>query len=161
MGYGRKERKNFLRVKLKKKKKKKKKRSHSGESHGSNLTSGLCSTAVINSFCLLSGLCSSDDENSDRPPITLKLSSRHDSTGTQGGGPGTVSKDAHMSPLQEAVQELIPAQTGDSAFHYITTVCGQHTDPLVSLSRTSLSVKASFSIQIIYLFSPVISAGFN
>ncbi|XP_040927408.1 PHD finger protein 20-like isoform X5 [Betta splendens] len=57
-GYDRKERKNFLRVKLKKKKKKKRKRSHSG-------------------------LCSSDDENSDRPAITLKLSSRHGSTGTQ------------------------------------------------------------------------------
>ncbi|CAJ1084318.1 PHD finger protein 20-like isoform X2 [Xyrichtys novacula] len=46
----RKERKNFLRVKLKKKKKKKKKkRTHSG-------------------------LGSSDDEGSDRPPLTLKLS---------------------------------------------------------------------------------------
>ncbi|XP_034551041.1 PHD finger protein 20-like isoform X2 [Notolabrus celidotus] len=50
-GLDRKERKNFLRVKLKKKKKKKKKR----RSH--------------------SGLGSSDDESSDRPPITLKLSS--------------------------------------------------------------------------------------
>ncbi|XP_041655889.1 PHD finger protein 20-like [Cheilinus undulatus] len=49
-GLDRKERKNFLRVKLKKKKKKKKKkRSHSG-------------------------LFSSDDELSDQPPITLKLS---------------------------------------------------------------------------------------
>ncbi|XP_026224110.1 PHD finger protein 20-like isoform X2 [Anabas testudineus] len=51
-GEGRKERKNFLRVKLKKKKKKKKKKSHSG-------------------------LGSSDDENSDRPSITLKLSTGH------------------------------------------------------------------------------------
>ncbi|XP_034551038.1 PHD finger protein 20-like isoform X1 [Notolabrus celidotus] len=57
-GLDRKERKNFLRVKLKKKKKKKKKRrSHSGGSQK------------------LSGLGSSDDESSDRPPITLKLSS--------------------------------------------------------------------------------------
>ncbi|KAM9856192.1 PHD finger protein 20-like isoform 2-T2 [Aulostomus maculatus] len=47
----RRERKNLLRVKLKKKKKKKKK-SHSG-------------------------LGSSDDENSDRPPLTLKFSGEH------------------------------------------------------------------------------------
>ncbi|KAM6924445.1 PHD finger protein 20-like [Xenentodon cancila] len=51
-GQDRKERKNFLRVKLKKKKKKKKRKSYSG-------------------------LGSSDDENSDRPPITLKLSQTH------------------------------------------------------------------------------------
>ncbi|XP_019961781.1 PHD finger protein 20-like [Paralichthys olivaceus] len=49
-GQSKKERKNFLRVKLKKKKKKKKKKKSQ------------------------SGLGSSDDENSDRPPITLKLS---------------------------------------------------------------------------------------
>ncbi|KAI3357890.1 hypothetical protein L3Q82_016272, partial [Scortum barcoo] len=52
-GQDRKERKNFLRVKLKKKKKKKKKKKSQ------------------------SGLGSSDDENSDRPPITLKLSTDH------------------------------------------------------------------------------------
>ncbi|KAM4562144.1 PHD finger protein 20-like isoform 2-T2 [Odontesthes bonariensis] len=52
-GQDRKERKHFLRVKLKKKKKKKKKKKSQ------------------------SGLGSSDDENSDRPPITLKLSHPH------------------------------------------------------------------------------------
>uniref|UniRef100_UPI0037E727CD PHD finger protein 20-like n=1 Tax=Semicossyphus pulcher TaxID=241346 RepID=UPI0037E727CD len=57
-GQDRRERKNFLRVKLKKKKKKKKKR----RCH--------------------SGLGSSDDENSDRPPITLKLSSENPITHT-------------------------------------------------------------------------------
>ncbi|XP_061591611.1 PHD finger protein 20-like isoform X2 [Cololabis saira] len=51
-GPDRKERKNFLRVKLKKKKKKKKRKSYPG-------------------------LGSSDDENSDRPPLTLKLSQAH------------------------------------------------------------------------------------
>ncbi|XP_054464944.1 PHD finger protein 20-like [Anoplopoma fimbria] len=55
----RKERKNFLRVKLKKKKKKKKKKRSQP------------------------GLGSSDDENSDRPPITLKLSSEHEHAYTQ------------------------------------------------------------------------------
>ncbi|XP_040009198.1 PHD finger protein 20-like isoform X3 [Xiphias gladius] len=55
-GQNRKERKNFLRVKLKKKKKKKKKKKSQ------------------------SGLGSSDDENSDRPPITLKLSTAHHDT---------------------------------------------------------------------------------
>ncbi|XP_076597201.1 PHD finger protein 20-like isoform X2 [Chaetodon auriga] len=55
-GQDRKERKNFLRVKLKKKKKKKKKKKSQ------------------------SGLGSSDDENSDRPAISLKLSAEHDST---------------------------------------------------------------------------------
>nr|XP_046253068.1 PHD finger protein 20-like [Scatophagus argus]XP_046253069.1 PHD finger protein 20-like [Scatophagus argus] len=58
-GQDRKERKNFLRVKLKKKKKKKKKKKSQP------------------------GLCSSDDENSDRPPITLKLSTDHHDTLTQ------------------------------------------------------------------------------
>ncbi|XP_070766926.1 PHD finger protein 20-like [Enoplosus armatus] len=58
-GQDRKERKNFLRVKLKKKKKKKKKKKSQ------------------------SGLGSSDDENSDTPPITLKLSAEHDNTHTQ------------------------------------------------------------------------------
>ncbi|XP_008281432.1 PHD finger protein 20-like isoform X2 [Stegastes partitus] len=58
-GQDRKERKNFLRVKLKKKKKKKKKKKSQP------------------------GLGSSDDENSDRPPITLKLTSGHNSTHTQ------------------------------------------------------------------------------
>ncbi|XP_029282382.1 PHD finger protein 20-like isoform X2 [Cottoperca gobio] len=55
----RKERKNFLRVKLKKKKKKKKKKKSQ------------------------SGLCSSDDENSDRPQISVKLSPEHENTHTQ------------------------------------------------------------------------------
>ncbi|XP_067449652.1 PHD finger protein 20-like isoform X1 [Thunnus thynnus] len=55
-GQDRKERKNFLRVKLKKKKKKKKKSQ--------------------------SGLGSSDDENSDQPAITVKLTGHH-STHTQ------------------------------------------------------------------------------
>ncbi|CAN9515604.1 unnamed protein product [Ophioblennius macclurei] len=59
---GGKDRKNFLRVKLKKKKKKKKKK----KTH--------------------TGLCSSDDENSDRLPITLKLSSQHHSTHTADDG---------------------------------------------------------------------------
>ncbi|XP_067382038.1 PHD finger protein 20-like isoform X1 [Channa argus] len=54
----RKEKKNFLRVKLKKKKRKKKKKSQLG-------------------------LGSSDDENSDRPPITLKLSTGPHSTHSQ------------------------------------------------------------------------------
>ncbi|XP_023148713.2 PHD finger protein 20-like [Amphiprion ocellaris] len=58
-GQDRKERKNFLRVKLKKKKKKKKKKKTQP------------------------GLGSSDDENSDRPPITLKLTTGHPSTQTQ------------------------------------------------------------------------------
>ncbi|KAK2850903.1 hypothetical protein Q5P01_007179 [Channa striata] len=57
-GQDRKEKKNFLRVKLKKKKKKKKKKSQSG-------------------------LGSSDDENSDRPPITLKFSTGHHSIQSQ------------------------------------------------------------------------------
>ncbi|XP_030588685.1 PHD finger protein 20-like isoform X2 [Archocentrus centrarchus] len=52
-GLDKKERKNFLRIKLKKKKKKKKKKKSQ------------------------TGFCSSDDENSDRPPITLKLSTEH------------------------------------------------------------------------------------
>ncbi|XP_041859315.1 PHD finger protein 20-like isoform X2 [Melanotaenia boesemani] len=55
-GQDRKERKHFLRVKLKKKKKKKKKKK-------SQLTDNR--------------LGSSDDESSDRPPITLKLSHPH------------------------------------------------------------------------------------
>ncbi|XP_035500548.1 PHD finger protein 20 isoform X1 [Scophthalmus maximus] len=58
-GQSRKERKNFLRLKLKKKKKKKKKKKSQ------------------------SGLGSSDDENSDRPPITLKLSTGHSNTHSQ------------------------------------------------------------------------------
>ncbi|XP_047457853.1 PHD finger protein 20-like isoform X2 [Mugil cephalus] len=58
-GHDRKERKNFLRVKLKKKKKKKKKKKS------------------------LPGLGSSDDENSDRPPITLKLLNEHHDPHTQ------------------------------------------------------------------------------
>ncbi|XP_026188971.1 PHD finger protein 20-like [Mastacembelus armatus] len=57
-GQDRKERRNFLRVKLKKKKKKKKKKSQSG-------------------------ICSSDDENSDRPPVTLQLPTGHHSAHTQ------------------------------------------------------------------------------
>ncbi|XP_056130589.1 PHD finger protein 20-like [Lampris incognitus] len=58
---GGKERRNFLRIKLKKKKKKKKKRS-------------------------ISGHCSSDDESpTHRPPITLKLSARYN-THTQDEG---------------------------------------------------------------------------
>ncbi|KAM7410754.1 hypothetical protein PAMA_020949 [Pampus argenteus] len=56
-GQDRKERKNFLRVKLKKKKKKKKKSQ--------------------------SGLGSSDDENSDQPEITEKLPNTHQSAHTQ------------------------------------------------------------------------------
>ncbi|XP_071314858.1 PHD finger protein 20-like isoform X2 [Trachinotus anak] len=58
-GQNRKDRKNFLRVKLKKKKKKKKKKKSQ------------------------SGLGSSDDENSDRPPITLKLPTGPHNTHTQ------------------------------------------------------------------------------
>uniref|UniRef100_A0A3Q3K5V4 C2H2-type domain-containing protein n=2 Tax=Monopterus albus TaxID=43700 RepID=A0A3Q3K5V4_MONAL len=58
-GQDRNDRRNFLTVKLKKKKKKKKKKKS------------------------LSGLCSSDDESSDRPPITLKLSAGHHNTHSQ------------------------------------------------------------------------------
>ncbi|XP_049438126.1 PHD finger protein 20-like isoform X2 [Epinephelus fuscoguttatus] len=57
--------KNFLRVKLKKKKKKKKKKKSQ------------------------SGLGSSDDENLDRPPITLKLSTGHQSIHTQADDDGS------------------------------------------------------------------------
>lgn len=53
-GHGRKERKHFLRVKLRKKKKKKKKRKSQS-----------------------AGFDSSDDESSDRPPVTVKLSHPH------------------------------------------------------------------------------------
>ncbi|KAG7220379.1 hypothetical protein INR49_018217, partial [Caranx melampygus] len=58
-GQNRKDRKNFLRIKLKKKKKKKKKKKNQSE------------------------LCGSDDENSDRPPITLKLTTGHQDSQTQ------------------------------------------------------------------------------
>ncbi|XP_063320170.1 PHD finger protein 20-like isoform X1 [Pelmatolapia mariae] len=58
-GLDKKERKNFLRIKLKKKKKKKKKKKSQ------------------------TGFCSSDDESSDRPPITLKLSTEHHNTHMQ------------------------------------------------------------------------------
>ncbi|XP_068187773.1 PHD finger protein 20-like isoform X2 [Antennarius striatus] len=64
-GPDRRDRKNFLRVKLKKKKKKKKKKK----------------SQSVTFF--VSGFGSSDDENPDQPPITLKLSTEHHSTLTQ------------------------------------------------------------------------------
>uniref|UniRef100_A0A667XQD9 C2H2-type domain-containing protein n=3 Tax=Myripristis murdjan TaxID=586833 RepID=A0A667XQD9_9TELE len=76
----RKERRNFLRVKLKKKKKKKKKKkSHSAHD-------------------------SSDDENSDRPPITLKLSARHYSTHTH-APPPPVDEGSDWSTLTAESEE--------------------------------------------------------